>query len=89
MIIKYGLVSLKVVRHDQLLPQHVRQASVGALRDHRLCVLRQFPVEFLVQFLLPFDFFQLLDENVGKLYWTELVASLGRDSLCSRYEVVG
>ena len=89
MIIKYRLVSFKVVRNDQLLPKNVGQASVGALRHHGLGVLRQFPVQFLVQFLLPFDFLQFLDQNVGKLHWTELVAGLGRDSLCSRYEVVG
>ena len=88
MIIKYRLVSFKVVRHDQLLSKNVGQASVGALRHHGLSVLRQFPVEFLVQLLLPFDFFQFLDKNVGKLHGTELVARLGRDSLCSRYEIV-
>ena len=82
------MVSVKVVSHYQLLSEDIGQTSVGALGHHRLGVLRQLPVQLLLQLLLLLDFLQLLDENLGELRRTELVTGFSRDPLCPRYEVV-
>ena len=85
-VVKDALVSVHVVRHDQLLPEDVGQTPVGALRHHRLGVLGQLLVELLVQLLLPLDLLELLDQDLSKLGGAGLSAGLGGDALSARDE---
>ena len=54
MIIQNGLVTISIVRQNQLLPQNVRQASRRGLRHHgATAFFGEFPRETIVDLLLP------------------------------------
>ena len=89
MIIKNALVSIKIIRHYQLLSENVRQTPVGSLTHHGLRVLRQLLVQLLIQLLLPLHLLQLLDQDLRELCGAELVRGLGWDPVSPGDEGVG